>query len=116
MSPSSRVLNDTVLIVRPGYATVEPLADDWNQPVAGDPTEVGFIAASVQPRTVEELAAQSQAGPIVSEYVVFMPYGVDVRASDYIVHDTGVYQLTTGPKDQAGRHVVVSVEAEQVIA
>ncbi len=118
MTPSSRMLNHEVAVWRRS-ATVGA-ADDWNQAVEAAPAFVGSFPASVQPRTLEELAAQHEGGPVVSEYVVYLRKGdaslAALTAADYIVTADGVYELQSDPKDQAGRGVVVAFDAEQVAA
>jgi hypothetical protein len=117
MTLGRHLLIDEVLIVRPAHAVDDedaPLVDDWNQPVAADPLEVAVVPASIQPRSVEELAAQHEGGPVVSEYVIFIN-NADVRESDYLIGPDGVYQIMA-KRDPAGRHRYLALDAERVAA
>lgn len=117
MTLGRNLLIDEVLIVRPQHAVDAedaPLVDDWNQPVAADPVTLAVVSATIQPRAVEELAAQHQGGPVISEYVVFMN-NADVRESDYLIGPDGVYQITARG-DPAGRHKYLALDAERVAA
>lgn len=114
IGPSPRMLNHTVVVMRPGY--VVDGSDDWNQPTDAAPTQVAVVSATVQPRSIRELATQHEGGPVVSEYVAFMEAPVDVRPSDYIVHADGVYEVQGEPRDQGGRGRVLEVALERVAA
>lgn len=96
---------DTVTIVR------HPPPDR-----AGDPTgpaaETTVTGCSVQPATSSEHT--DQANTVISGWVAYLPAGTDIRASDQVRWDGGLYEVDGQPgtwKDMDGQphHVQVAL-------
>jgi hypothetical protein len=100
----------------------QPTVDEYNLPVTAEQATSG-IAASIQPRTVREMASLTQAGPALSDYRIYLRPR-DIRTSDVIVHDPDACPVRTdlplarfeivGVPDAAGAGHHVEVWAKHV--
>jgi head-tail adaptor len=97
----------------------EVTVDEYNQPVIAESAIATGVAVSIQPRSAKELALLSQAGPVVSDYRIYLRPR-DLTTADVIVHDSGSCPMRTDLPDArfevtavpdaagAGRHIEVA--------
>lgn len=78
----SALLSQSLQVLR--SAPQDPAAvDDWNQPLHDADAVVTTVAGQIQPLTLEEVTALSDAGATAGDYRAFTP-PADIRASDRI--------------------------------
>lgn len=86
-----RFLNHRVSIVRTEAVLGDddqPTYDDYGQPVFANDTLASDIPAGIQPKSIRELAAISQAGTIDATHTIYM-LPRDISTADSIVHASG---------------------------
>lgn len=83
--------------------------DDYNQPTRTYAT-LATVQALIQPKSGQELAQLSEAGPVRGQYRVFMA-PTDVHEGDRLVHGSDVYELTfVADAGGAGHHLECDAE------
>lgn len=101
-------LNHQVTIERPA----EGALDDRGIPSQTWST-VATLAASVQPKSIVEMAQLSQGGPVVGEYTMYIPGVPDIADSDRITEGSRVFEVV-GIRDAAGAHHHVEIDCHLV--
>lgn len=79
---SAQVLRHSLEVLRVSLASPAGV-DEWNQPVYTSDAVVATVAAQIQPLSMTEVVALSDAGAQVGDYRAFM-LPTDVRTSDRI--------------------------------
>ena len=82
--------------------------DDWGIPSEVLQTVGINVPALVQPRTSREQPRPT--GVEITDALIFLPYGTNVRADDVILHGMATYRVVGSPQDAggAGHHLEVS--------
>lgn len=101
-------LNHSIAIQRSTEGTVDERgvpAQTW--------ATLSTVKASVQPKTVREMAQLSQAGPVAAEYTIYALGAPDIHESDRITEGTRLFEVI-GVRDAAGAGHHVEVDAHLV--
>lgn len=102
MSGFGSRLTHTVSILRKADSAT---LDDYGQPVTSDAV-LTSVRAAIQPRAAQEQPAVNQAGPAVSDHVVYL-FPTDLTSADAIFHDDAVCPV---PNDlPTGRYEIIGV-------
>lgn len=82
--------------------------DEWGLPVETLEAVAADVPALVQPRSSREQPRPS--GVEITDALIFLPYGTNVRADDEIHHGFNVYRVVGVPIDAGGasHHLEVS--------
>lgn len=86
--------NHTVTVVRPA-------PPDWQGDPSGDPTLTEVTGCFMQPRTTVEQDT-GMRHTVSGNWVLFMPGGVDIRASDRVRWQGAEYQVNGEPARYPG--------------
>jgi head-tail adaptor len=110
------LLRHTVTIERP-FVTLDGLGDvqvdEYGQPERTYDT-VATSPALVQARGGREAPLVSEAGVVVSDHIVFLPAGTDVRESDRLIHNGRIYEVKL-VKDAAGQDHHLELDARLLV-
>lgn len=96
------------------------LVDEWGHPAAssgGEPAVRGYadlatVRGLVQERTGTEIQGDGLAGTVVSNAVIFFPWGTDVTTQDLVAHGDAVYDVLY-VRDPGGRGHHVEADARR---
>jgi hypothetical protein len=80
--PVTDRLVHALAIVTPTDDVGDP-TDEYGQPLPGIPT-VLLSAGLIQPKSAREMALVSQAGPQLSDHVIFLPAGTAIESASYV--------------------------------
>lgn len=87
-------------------------ADDYNQP-SQTFAAISTVRGLIQPKSGDELAQLSDAGPVRGKYRVFIPQPVDVTEGDQLLHleTSEVYEPTfVANAGGVGHHYEIDAE------
>lgn len=101
-------LNHTLVIQRSTNGT----EDAYGMP-AQTWAELATVHASVQPKSVREMAQLSQAGPVTSDLTIYL-LPTAIREGDRLVSTSGAVYQVDGVRDAAGAGHHYEVDAHQV--
>ena len=87
--------------------------DEWGLPEESVVTVASNVPALVQPRTGREQPVPS--GVEITDALVFLPYGTDVRSGDVIAHGSDTYRVVGEPINAGGANHHVEILGRKVL-